>query len=280
MEKQEILKKYTKEEDRLLIAKLLDKMEFAKSKNKITNTDFLDLYQKNLIQKLLNSIKCENYLFFGGNDQAEREVVIFYPEKLEKQFVEKNHNHIMQIIEIIIPNELQGNYTHRDYLGGLMKLGIKREKIGDIIVFNEGANIIVLNEILDFVNSNITSLTRFNKSLIQIKKIEELHRQEIKTEAIQIIVSSLRLDNIVSELAKTSRTKAEEIINAGRVFVNFENVIKDSKMLKEADIITIRGKGRFKILEVMGNTKKGRFIIKVEINIANYKIAIVKINIM
>lgn len=264
MNKQEILKKYTKEEDRLLIAKVLDKMEFAKSKNKITNTDFLDLYQKNLVQKLLNSIRCENYLFFGGNDNTEREVAIFYPEKLEKQFVEKNYNNIMQIIEIILPNELQGSYTHRDYLGGLMKLGIKREKIGDIIVFDEGANIIVLNEILDFVNSNISSLTRFGKSLIKTKKIEELHKQEIKTEEIQIIVSSLRLDNIVSELAKTSRTKAEEIINAGRVFVNFENIIKDSKTLKEADIITIRGKGRFKILEIMGNTKKGRFIIKVE----------------
>lgn len=220
MEKQEILRKYTKEEDRLLIAKVLDKMEFAKLKNKITNTDFLDLYQKNLIQKLLNSIKCENYLFFGGNDQVEREVVIFYPEKLEKQFIEKNYNNIMQIVEIILPNELQGKYTHRDYLGGIMKLGIKREKIGDIIVFDEGANIIVLNEIIDFVNSNITSLTRFNKSLIQIKKIEELHKQEVKTEEIQIIVSSLRLDNIVSELAQTSRTKAEEIINVGRVFVN------------------------------------------------------------
>lgn len=264
MNKQEILKKYSKEEERLLIAKVLDKMEFAKSKNKITNTDFLDLYQKNLVQKLLNSIRCENYLFFGGNDNTEREVVIFYPEKFEKQFVEKNYNNIMQIVEIILPNELQGTYTHRDYLGGLMKLGIKREKIGDIIVFDEGANVIVLNEILGFVNSNISSLTRFGKSLIQTKKIEELHKQEIKTGEIQIIVSSLRLDNIVSELAKTSRTKAEEIISTGRVFVNFENVIKDSKTIKEADIITIRGKGRFKVVDVIGNTKKGRFIIKVE----------------
>lgn len=264
MNKQEILKKYNKEEDKLLIAKVLDKMEFAKLKNKITNTDFLDLYQKNLVQKLLNSIKYENYMFFGGSDDAERETIIFYPEKLEKQFVEKNYNNVMQIVEIILPNELKGKYTHRDYLGGLMKLGIKREKIGDIIVFNEGANIIVLKEILGFVNSNISSLTRFGKANIQTKKIEELHKQEIKREEIQIIVSSLRLDNIVAELAKTSRTKAEEIINAGRVFVNFENIIKDSKTLKNDDIITIRGKGRFKILEVIGNTKKGRFIIKIE----------------
>lgn len=264
MEKQEILKRYTKEEDRLLIAKLLDKVEFTKSKNKITNTDFLDLYQKNLIHKLLNNIKCENYLFFGGNDQSEREVLIFYPEKLEKQFVEKNYNNIMQIIEIILPKELKANYTHRDYLGGLMKLGIKREKIGDIIVFNEGANIVVLNEILDFVSSNITSLTRFSKATIQIKKIEELHKKEIHTQELQIIVSSLRLDNIVAELAKTSRTKAEEIINVGRVFVNFENVIKNSRLLKETDIITIRGKGRFKILEGIGDTKKGRLVVKIE----------------
>lgn len=264
MNKQEILKKYSKEEDRLLIAKVLDKMEFARLKNKITNTDFLDLNQKNLVQKLLNSIKCENYLFFGGNDNAERTVAIFYPEKLEKKFIEKNYNNIMQVVEIILPNELQGNYTHRDYLGGLMKLGIKREKIGDIVVFDEGANIVVLNEILDFVNNNVSSLTRFSKSNIEIKKIEELHKQEIRTEEIQIIVSSPRLDNIVSELAKTSRTKAEEVITSGRVFVNFENIIKTSKMLKEADIITIRGKGRFKMIEVLGNTKKGRFIIKVE----------------
>lgn len=264
MNKQEILKKYVKEEDKLLIAKVLDKIESARLKNKITNTDFLDLYQKNLVKKFLDSIKYENYLFFGGSTNVERTVTIFYPEKLKEQFIEKNYNNIMQIIEIILPSKLQGSYTHRDYLGGLMKLGIKREKIGDIIVFNEGANIIVLNEIIDFVSNNITSLTRFSKSKIQIKKIEDLHEQEIKREEIQIIVSSPRIDNIVAELARTSRTKAEEIITSGRVFVNFENILKTSKILKEADILTIRGNGRFKMLEVIGSTKKGRIIIKIE----------------
>ncbi len=264
MNKQEILKKYNNEEDRLLIAKTLDKLEFATMKNKITNTDFLDMHQKNIIQKLLNSIKCANFCFFGGNEEAERTVAIFYPEKFDIGIVKKNYNNIMGVVEIILPNELQGKYTHRDFLGGLMKLGIKREKIGDIIVFDEGAHIIVLNEIIDFVKENVSSLTRFSKACIQIKKIEELQKQEIHTEEMQIIVSSLRLDNIVSELAKTSRTKAEEIINAERVFVNFENVVKDSKTLKEADIITIRGKGRFKIKEIIGNTKKGRFIVKIE----------------
>ena len=74
MNKQEILKKYAKEEDRLLVAKVLDKMEFASSKKKITNTDFLDMYQRNLMQRLLHSVKCENYMLFGGNESSERTV--------------------------------------------------------------------------------------------------------------------------------------------------------------------------------------------------------------
>ncbi len=264
MNKQDILKKYTKEEDRLLIAKVLDKMEAAKSKNKITNTNFLDMYQKNLVKNLLNSIKYENYMLFGGDENSERTVLILYPDKFNKVIVEKNYNNIMQIVEITLPNEMHGKYTHRDYLGGLMKLGIKREKMGDIVVFNEGANIIVLNEIIEFLKSNISSLKRFIKSSIQIKNIEELYRQEIKTEEIQIIVSSLRLDSVVSELAKTSRTKAEEIITGGRTFVNFENIKKASKILKKSDIITIRGKGRFVIKQVERNTKKGRLVVCVE----------------
>ena len=155
MNKQEILKDYKKEEDRLLIAKVLDKIEICKTKNKITNTDFLDLYQKNIVQKLLNKQQNQNYIFFGGNKEAEREIVIFYPDKLDKKIMEKNYNQILQIIEIILPNELKG-YTHRDYLGGLMKLGIKREKIGDINTFEEGAEIVVLKEISNFLHINLS----------------------------------------------------------------------------------------------------------------------------
>ena len=263
MNKQEILNKYKNEEERLLVAKTMDKIEFVEVKNKITNTDFLDMYQKNLLQKLINSIKYDNYLFFGGNEESERTVLIFYPNKFNQAIVEKNYNNIMGVIEIILPNELKGKYTHRDYLGGLMKLGIKREKIGDIIVFDEGAHIIVLNEIINFVKENIAGLTRFSKASIQIKTIEELRVKKICIEETKIIVSSLRVDNVIAELTKTSRTKAEEIIKSGRVFVNFENITKDSKILKEEDIITIRGKGRFKLIKIEGNTKKGKSVVNI-----------------
>lgn len=264
MDKQEILRRYNKEIDRLLVAKVLDKIEYAQTRNKIMNTDFLDIYQNNLVEKLLNNLKISNYILYGGFEEAERTIAIFYPDKFDESIVQKNYSNIMCIIEIILPNELKGKYNHRDYLGGLMKLGIKREKIGDIIVFNEGAHIVILNEISEYTKTSLAELTRFSKSNIQIKNIEQIHIRETNKEEIPIIVSSLRLDNIVSELAKISRTKAKEIIKAERVLVNFETITKDSKLLKQEDIITIRGKGRFKLLEIMGNTKKGRFIVKAE----------------
>ena len=145
-----------------------------------------------------------------------------------------------------------------------MKLGLKREKIGDIIVTKEGAQIIVLNEIIPFLEQHLTTLTRFQKSQIKIESIKQLHVINIQKQEIQITVSSMRLDNIVSELSKTSRTKAEELIKQQKVILNYETVIKDSKLVKIGDKITIRGKGKFEVKEQIGTTRKGRYILKIE----------------
>ena len=92
----------------------------------------------------------------------------------------------------------------------------------------------------------------------------DIRQPEIKVEEVNIIVPSLRLDSIVSDLAKTSRSKAVEILAQERVFVNGQNETKPSKIIKIGDIITIRGKGRFVIKEMKGNTRSGRNILLVE----------------
>ena len=88
-------------------------------------------------------------------------------------------------------------------------------------------------------------------------------KQNIEDRIIQ--VSSMRLDNIIAELARTSRSKSSEIITNERVFVNYVCETKSTKLVKENDLITIRGKGRFKICEILGTTKKGKTNIKIEI---------------
>lgn len=264
MNKQEILKLYKNEDDKLLVAKMLDQIELSKKRNKITNTDFVDSRQKMILDKVLSRLQESNYINYGGFAEAERTCYIFYPEQFNKEIIEKNYSNIMQVIEIILPNQLKGTYTHPDYLGGLMKLGFKREKIGDIVVWEEGAHILSLKEMTPFLLNNLSTLTRFQKAKIKEKEIQEIHPCTIQKEEMQIIVASMRLDNIVSELARISRTKAEELISKERVLVNFETVTKDSKIISIKDKITIRGKGRFEIMEIMGNTKKGRILLRVE----------------
>lgn len=264
MNKQEILEDYKNQEERLLVAKVLDKLEFIKTKNKIESTDFLNLYEQELVQKLLQRLHFENYYFFGGSEISERKVAIFYPEKLTKEMCEKNHKNIMSIIRIELPKELEDEYNHSTYLGAIMKLGLEREKVGDIFAKTTSADIIVKNEIVKFLMQNLSSLTRFEKSQIEEKNIEELSNTEVNKIEMSAIVASLRLDNIVTVLAKTSRSKAVDIIDQERVFVNFKLETKASKQVNEGDVITIRGKGRFEFKEISGNTKKGRYVIKID----------------
>lgn len=260
----EILNDYREKDDKILLAQILDKIEMVENKNKIEHTDFLDMAQIELVQKFINKIKVENYISYGGFEQAERKMFVIYPEKFNSEVVLKNLSNIVQIIRIELPDDLKGKYTHRDYLGAVIKLGVKREKVGDIVVDNNGADIIVDKDISKFLLENLSSLTRFSKSTITATNIENLRPVEIRKEEIEIIVSSLRLDNVISELARCSRNKALDIINMERVFINFQNETKKTKQIKAGDMITIRGKGRFYIKELLGQTKSGRTIIKVE----------------
>lgn len=260
----ELLNKYNQEE-KLILSKIIDKINFCAKRNSIEITEFYDLGKQALIEKFLRLQKIENFIFYGAYDNSERKVLVFYPERLEELIKEDkiDFNEYISVIRINVPNDLNGKYNHQIYLGGLIKLGIKREKIGDIIVDLNGADLIIQKDIEKFLLTNLNELTRFNKSKIEKIKINEIREKKEIKEEIQITVASMRLDNIVAELAHCSRNKAEQIIDEERVFVNYENVLKKTKEIKENDKITIRGKGRFEIKEIFGTTRSGRYILTV-----------------
>ena len=264
MDRTKILSEYKKQEDKILLGQVLDKIDFVRQREKLEYTDFLDMYQLSLVSNFLKKIDFTNYIFYGGFEESERKVLILYPEKYNLEMVEKNYSKIIKIIRINLSEEDYKKYSHRNYLGGIVKLGLKREKVGDILVFNNGADIITFVDFANTLKTELGSLTRFQNSKIIVDEISKIRKQEIKIEEVKIIVPSLRLDNIVSDLAKTSRSKAVQIMEAQRVFVNGKNEIKASKQIKQNDIITIRGKGRFIIKEFTGTTRSGRTVILVE----------------
>lgn len=249
-----------KDENDLLIAKVLDKKKICNSKNKITYTDFLNEKEQRVIEK---NVKLENAFFYGVNENADRKILVFYPEKLTEELVRKSLKSVLSGIRIILKNDRIGNYEHKNYLSALIKIGIDRGKIGDILVVDYGADIIVFDMNKEFIIQSLSELTRFRKANIDIIPIDDIKQKIDRFEESTIIVSSMRIDNIVAELAGCSRTNADEYINSEKVFVNYETALKGSKTIFEGDIVTIRGKGKFRIDGLVRNTRNNRFVIKV-----------------
>ena len=266
LNKQEVLNKISNEEDKLLVSKMIDKIEFTSKRNSVEHMDFLDMRQRQLLEKVLKEIKYVDYIAFGGYKMAERTTIITYPEKLEEIFLENrfDYNSVFGVIRIVLPNELKGMYAHRNYLSGIIKIGIKREKVGDIITRFDGADIVVLKDAEKYVLDGLKELTRFSKAEFTTVKLSELQVEEPKKEKISIIIPSMRIDSIVSEIIRTSRAKATEIIKEEKVFINHELIAKGSKEVKINDLITVRGRGRFKIGKILNSTKKGNLVIEVE----------------
>lgn len=255
-------KTFNNEDEKILISKVEDKYNFCKTRNKITNTDFLNIAEIGLIFNFLKENKINNYSIYGGREEADRNIIIFYPEKFTDEIVKKNCEQLLDIVRIKLPKGIK--YEHREYLSGIMKLGIKREKFGDILVLDDGADIITLKTVSEYICNGLKELIRFRKSEITIENIQNLKDVDTKLIDLKIVVSSIRLDNFVSEIARCSRTKAIEIIEQGKVFINSVNELKISKKINVKDIITIRGKGKFIFYGIERETNSGKYLVNIK----------------
>lgn len=248
------------DENDLLIAKVWDKKKFCDTRNKITYTDFLNEKEQAIISRNMN---LGNAFFYGGNENSDRKILVFYPEKIDEELARKSLNSVLSVLRIELPNEMKGEYEHRNYLSALIKIGIERSKIGDILVDNDGADIIIFNANKEFVKQALMELTRFKKSRFEEVDIENVRNKIDNFEDMTIIVASMRIDNIVSEIARCSRSGADEYITDERILVNYETVLKSSKLVENGDVVTIRGKGKFIIDGLVRNTRNDRYVLKV-----------------
>lgn len=244
------------EEDKLLIAKITDKIKISKAQSKITNSYFLNEFQIGMLEKQLLKMQEKQYFFFGGYEEALRKILVTYPDKLEKDTVIENINDIINAIKIELPNEIKGQLKHKDYLGTLMSFGLARERIGDIIVYNNRAYIIVLRENAEYIKNSFEQERKFKKAKIEIVNLSKIEPKLIEFDNINISVNSLRLDNIISEILKTSRKKAQEYLEQEKVYINYSEETKNTKTIKEKDVLVIRGNGKYIIESFLGKNKK------------------------
>ena len=239
--------------------RVIDKANSTIKNYDVRQTDFLNPFKiKNAID-ILNSNSDIKYTVDGGYDNAERSTIFIYPYYMEYDEIENNLKFI----------QIEGNFkfksiSHKDYLGAIMNLGIKREKIGDIIIHDNFCQIIVSNDICDFIIMNLNKVSRNNVNLFEICK-NEIKYNPPNYKEISFTVSSGRLDCIISGLYNISRQDSMKYINGERVAVNYEKITTPSKEIKSETLISVRGKGRAKVVQVGDVTKKGRIKVQAKL---------------
>lgn len=238
-------------EDKILIGQAEDKMKQCETYYMPTRTGFLSLHERTIVNGIRPLPGVQKSLI-GGYDEAERVVCVFLPDYGTKEDA-LNELGVIRVSKKPGGREL----THRDYLGSLLSLGIDRSVVGDILVRDNGADIICLDEICDFILTHYFSAGRTELTVERVD-ISELNVPEIQFKEMTDTIASLRLDNVISSAFRVSRTKATEAINRGLVFVNNLEVNKIDKKVEEGDKIVLRGKGKIILDQIQGKSRKDR----------------------
>lgn len=242
-------------EDRVLLAKLWDKIQSGIRKNIPTHTGFLSPREQHLAQFLFGDDP--QLHFFGGYPDAERKMLIYLPDYIEECFLMKEESPIACIHADFYREEMP---THRDFLGALMGCGITRECIGDILVKDGSCDFLVTAEIAPYILQNFENAGRTSLKLTQIDLAEITLPEQMFSE-IRDTVASVRLDSILSSGFRISRGAAADYISAGRVCIDGLPCEKQDKAIAEGAKLSVRGLGKIKLSQIGHTTKKGRISV-------------------
>lgn len=259
-----------KTEDKILFAKIEDKARTCADYSMITSSDFLDMHQRSAINTLRLPFPDVKRIFYGGFEGAERSIAVFLPDYVEaadesslrEYFIRNPDDDPIKIIEVS-KDRFSSKLSHRDYLGALMALGIKREMTGDIMVNENGCKIAALEKTAQFIVDNLDKAGRGSLKARLIPLADAVINTVVQGKPDSFTVSSLRLDSIVKNGFGISRSAACEAINSGIVFVNDVECTKADKRIAENDKIVMRHKGRMIVSDCSSLSKKGRVIVNI-----------------
>ena len=232
------------------IKKAISLLEKSFYTRKEVSSFFLNPFEISVLNDIakINNIEI---VFLSCNKSSERQI-----------FVANTYSNEINTIDYIsVLKFKKNNIKHPDVLGALLNLGLERNDIGDIYVGDEICEFVVLNKDKDFVKFNLSKIKN-ERVNIDLKKDNILNLPKIDYIENRGFVSSLRLDNIVSEFINLSRSKAKILIQRRLVKVNYQIIDNPSKIIDENSLISIRKEGRFIFDKVIGKSKKDNYHIE------------------
>lgn len=242
MEKEELFKK-----------RMLELSKKAYYRGILTFSDFLDLNEQNMLHSLSFADTGVSLKLHGGYESAERQMAAFVPDA----FCYEEDFPIACIKIAPLNKKFSDALTHRDYLGAILNLGIDRGKTGDILIEPDAAYVFCHESMCAFLTEEICRIKHTSVQAVRILEQAELPKP--KREEVSGTVASPRLDSIIALAFHTSRSSMIPFIEGGKVFVNGKCVVSNGYTMKDGDIISVRGKGKFQFDSVTNKTKKDRY---------------------
>ena len=242
-------------EDRVLLAKVWDKINAGLRKSIPVNTCFLSPREQEMCRYLFGTM--EGLFFFGGYKDAERKMLVYLPEYLDEHFLQEEDSPLVCLRASFYEGD---SPTHRDFLGALLGTGIARETVGDICVGTGSCDFFVTAEVAPYVEQNFLSAGRAKLHPERIA-LAEVSVPEPETKEIRDTLASLRLDSVISAGFRIGRSAAAQYITTGKAAIDGLPCEKPDKAIAEGAKVSVRGLGKIKLTTVNGQTKKGRISV-------------------
>lgn len=233
-------------------------MEWAEEVKEVyvpKRSDFLDPRRQYITKAVIGDDEEVKVSLSGGSPHAERKRLLLLPRYHDPDDVDYG----LALFSVDYPKKF-ASISHRDLLGALMNLGLKREKFGDLLLKDGQVQFIIAEEIASYVELNLTKVGNSPVKLERIPLSDMLSVPKIWREQSGT-VSSLRLDAVLAEIYHLSRTKSSQWIQRELVKVNWKPIDQPAYVLEAGDELSVRGKGRSKLIAVEGQTKKGKWRI-------------------
>ena len=238
-------------EDRLLLAKVWDKINAGIRRNIPANTGFLSQRELELCRFLFGD--AQGLTAFGGYPDAERKMLCYLPD-----YMEGSEEYPLVCLRATF---YEGDSpSHRDFLGALMGASISRETIGDICVGKGSCDFFVTEEIAPYILQNFTGAGRVKMRLSQIP-LSEVAVPEPEIKEIRDTLASIRLDSVIASGFRIGRSLAAQYVTQGKAAIDGLPCEKPDKPVIEGAKISVRGLGKIKLESVNGQTKKGRISV-------------------
>ena len=244
-------------EDKLLLAKLWDKINAGIRKNILASTCFLSPRELEMARYLFG--EPEGLHAFGGYEGSERKMLIYLPDYLDESALTDEDSPLVCLRAEFYHGD---SPSHRDFLGALMGAGIGRETVGDICVGKESCDFFVTAEIAPYVEQNFTSAGRTHVRISRISQ-NEVQIPEPEVKEIKDTLASLRLDSVISSGFRIGRSLASTYVSQGKAAIDGLPCEKPDKAVAEGMKISVRGLGKIKLVAVNGRTKKDRISVTI-----------------